>query len=101
MFFLLALKLYSRVFCNINNDDLSKYFIHIVFQTWHQRNSSKIYVVTRVEWGHFFINQNRSNNQRSGIILEVEIQNLVMHAPRAHALVSKFSLSKKSRGPKY
>ena len=96
MFFLLALKLYSRVFCNINNDDLSKYFIHIVFQTWHQKNSPKIYVVTTVGW-----DQNRSNNQRSGIILEVKIQNLVMHAPRAHALVSKFSLSKKSRGPKY
>ena len=49
-----------------------------------------------VQWSVdiFFIGQNRLTNQRSGIILEVQIQIVV-------ARESKFSFSKNFRGPKY
>ena len=55
-----------------------------------------------VECGIFFlIGQNRSSNQRSGIILEVQFQNFDVCALRTGACMLKFSFSKNSRGPKY
>ena len=49
-------------------------------------------------WKFFLIGQNRSTNQRSGMILEVQIQ---IFGVRTSARRSKFSFSKNSRGPKY
>ena len=49
-------------------------------------------------WKFFLIGHNRSTNQRSGMILEVQIRNF---GARAGARASKFSFSKNSRGFKY
>ena len=47
----------------------------------------------------FFIRQNRSTNQRSGMISALQIQNFSRSVPGAR--VSKFSFLKNSRGLKY
>ena len=49
-------------------------------------------------WKFFLIRQNRATNQRSGIILEVQIRSF---GARAGARASKFSFSTNSRGLKY
>ena len=54
------------------------------------------YSTIRVECGIFFIGQNRSTNQRSGMILEVQIQNFGARSTCS----PKFSFSKNSRGLK-
>ena len=53
----------------------------------------------RVERGRLFlIGQNRSTNERSGMILEVQIQNVGLFVQLCTRI--KFSCSKKSRVPK-
>ena len=54
---------------------------------------------SRVECGFFLIGQNRSCNERSGMILEVQIQNFCKLLAGAYA--SKFSFLKNSQGLKY
>ena len=50
----------------------------------------------------FLIGKNRASNQRSGMILEVQIRNFGARAiASAGARLSKFSFSKNSRGLKY
>ena len=63
-------------------------------------SSQKNRVDIRVQCGHFFINQDRSSNQRSGIVLEVQIQNFgaCFCAPR-HCMHFKVFIFKNLRGP--
>ena len=50
-------------------------------------------------WTFFFIWQNRSSNQRSCMILEVQFQNFDARAECTSPHTSKFSFSKNSREP--
>ena len=72
------------------------------FYAYYFKHSLDLLLYNRVECGDLFlIGQNRSGNQRSGMILGVQIQNFSARTTRRGTCASKFSFSKNSRGPKY